>query len=460
MARLLHYSDVENVYDDPVRAARLAGALRTRNGDDTLVCGTGDNTAPGVLALIERGRQALDLFAAVDADLETFGNHDFDYGPEATRSLVAAAPQQWVSANVHTSDGNRFAADDVVPHTVETVDDVRIGFFGVTDPATPSLNPMAGDLQFTDPYEAAERAGDELTAAGVDRIVALSHLGSGDDELARRVDVDVILGGHVHVERDEVVAGTRLLRPGANGHVIYEVMFGADGAVDVTRHETADAPIADDVVNALQGRIEAAGLDEVVAVVDRPLDRRGSTVYGGESRIGNFVADAYRWAMATDVGLQNSGGIREGPPLAGEVTVADLVSVIPFEEPVVRAELTGAELLSVFRESSAAVVDFGEPGWWHSHLSGATVVWDDDANELRSAQVGGEPVDPDRTYTLATSAFLLHTDHEFPTLTERHRAGEGDIQFEVLAAYARECGIDPGIEGRIRRISGSGDAED
>ncbi|QCC47132.1 bifunctional metallophosphatase/5'-nucleotidase [Halobellus limi] len=454
MPRLLHYSDVENVYDDPVRVGRLAGALRARNGADALVCGTGDNTSPGVLALIERGRQALDLFCAVDADVETFGNHDFDFGPDAARSIVAAAPQTWVSANVYDSDGGRFAAADVVPHTIETVDGVRIGLFGVTDPATPSLNPMAGELQFTDPYDAAEAAVSELRAAGVDRVVALSHLGSGDDELARRVDVDAILGGHVHAERRERVNGTLLLRPGANGRTIFEVTLDAtDGPVGVERHETADAPVADDVVTALRGRVEAAGLDEVVARVERPLDRSESTVAGGECRIGNFVADAYRWSLDADVGLQNSGGIRDGPPLSGAVTVADLVSVIPFEEHVVRAELTGAELLDVFRESAAAVVDFGEPGWWHGHFSGAEIRWDDDATELLGARVDGDPVDPERRYTVATSAYLLHTDHEFPSLEERHRVGEGEIQFEVLAAYAREFGIETEVEGRVRRVS-------
>ncbi|RLM57417.1 bifunctional metallophosphatase/5'-nucleotidase [Halobellus sp. Atlit-31R] len=453
MPRLLHYSDVENVYDDPVRVGRLAGALRSLSGDDALVCGSGDNTSPGVLSLIERGRQALDLFRAVDADVETFGNHDFDYGPETARSLVAAAPQTWVSANVYERDGDRFAAEDVVPHTVRTVDGVRIGFFGVTDPATPSLNPMAGELQFTDPYEAAETAVADLRAAGVDCVVALSHLGGGDDELAHRVDVDVILGGHVHAERREWVEDTLLLRPGANGHVVFEVAFDRSGAIDVTRRETADAPIADDVVEALRGRVDAAGLDEVVAHVDQPLDRSESTVFGGEARIGNFVADAYRWSLDADVGLQNSGGIRDGPPLSGDVSVADLVSVIPFEEHVVRAELTGTELWDVFRESAAAVVDFGEPEWWHGHVSGAELRWDDDANELLAARVGGAPIDPDETYTVATSAYLLHSDHEFPTLEERHRAGEGEIQFEVLAAYAREFGIDAAVDGRVRRVA-------
>jgi UDP-sugar diphosphatase len=137
------------------------------------------------------------------------------------------------------------------------------------------------------------------------------------------------------------------------------------------------------------------------------------------------------------------------------VSVADLVSVIPFEEHVVRAELTGGELQRVFRESAAAVVDFGEPGWWHGHFSGAEIRWDDGAAELLDARVGGDPIDPDRRYTVATSAYVLHSDHEFPTLAERHRCGEGDIQFEVLADYAREFGIDAAVEGRVRRVSGA-----
>jgi UDP-sugar diphosphatase len=453
MPRLLHYSDVENAYDHPARAARLAGLIRDLDGPDALVCGAGDNTSPGVLALVERGRQALDFFSAVDADFDTFGNHDFDYGAAATRSLVADSPQTWVSANVYDGEGDRFAAEHVVPTTTRVVDGARVGLFGVTDPATRSLNPMAADLSFADPYEAAERAVSDLRAAGVDHVVALSHLGGGDDELARRVDVDAVLGGHVHAERHDRVDDALLLRPGANGRVLYEVTVD-DDSVSATRHETADAPLAADVAESLRGRVEAAGLDEVVATVDSPLDRAERTVHGGECAIGNFVADAYRWSVDADVGLQNSGGIRDGPPLSGDVTRADLMSVVPFEGPVVVVELTGAELESVFRECSSALVDFGEPDWWHGHLSGASVVWDDEANELLDARVGGDPVEAEATYTVATSDYLLHTDHEFPTIEERHRAGEGEIQYEVLAAYAREHGVDAGVEGRIRRVSG------
>jgi 2',3'-cyclic-nucleotide 2'-phosphodiesterase (5'-nucleotidase family) len=471
--RLLHYSDVENAYDDPERIGRLAGRLRALDGDDAAVCGTGDNTSPGVLALTSRGRQSLPFFDAVRPVAETFGNHDFDYGVPATRELVRESPMPWLTVNVREDDADGTdPADDAVrfggdagtePWTLVERDGETVGLFGVTDPKTPSINPNANGVTFVDPIESARRAADHLRDAGADHVVCLSHLGAGDETLAVEADVDVVLGGHVHSERVERVDGTLLTRPGVNGHVVLEVDL--DGEPTATRHRVADAPCHDPVADAMRELEADAGLDEVVATVDDPVERTQSAAFRGESRIGNFVADAYRWATDADVGLQNSGGIREGDPLEGEVTVADLVSLIPFEEPIAVAELTGAELRDVLRESSGANVDFGEAHWWHGHVSGARIVWDADEHELQDARVGDRwaataggddadaPIDPDATYTLATSEYLFHTDHEFPTLDEAHRVDTGDLQYEVLAAYAREVGVDPVVSGRVVRRS-------
>jgi 2',3'-cyclic-nucleotide 2'-phosphodiesterase (5'-nucleotidase family) len=460
MVRLLHYSDIENIYDDAERAGRFAGRLRELDGEDALVLGTGDNTAPGVVSMAAQGRQALDFFSAVDAAAETFGNHDFDYGPDEARELVADSEATWVGANVRDENGDPFGDDEgVTPWTIEEADGERIGLFGLTDPATDSINPQAAPLTFTDPIEVAKEAVSALRAESVDYVVALSHLGGKDDELARQVDVDVVLGGHVHSVRTDYVEGTLCTRPGVNGHQFIEVTLDAesaagaagDGGINASARvvDPSDGPVHEDLTEALRRRLEAAGLNEVVAVADEPFERTEETTFGGESRIGNFVADAYRAAGDADVGLQNGGGIREGPPLHGEVRLADLVSVLPFEEPVVIVELTGEELLDVFAEADGEMLDFGEPHWWHAHLSGARLVWDDEANRVVEATVDGEPIDPDRRYRVATAEYLLHSDHEFPTIGERHRAAELGIQHEVLAAHARDGGLDVGVEGRV-----------
>ncbi|MFC7195239.1 5'-nucleotidase C-terminal domain-containing protein [Halosimplex aquaticum] len=187
------------------------------------------------------------------------------------------------------------------------------------------------------------------------------------------------------------------------------------------------------------------GLDEVVARAEEPLSRDRERRLGGEWRLGNFVADAYRWKTGADVALQNGGGIREGPPLSGDVTVADLVSVSPFEEPVAVASVTGDELRSVVAEADGRRAD-GLNDYWYGHVSGMSVAAE---NGGYVPYVDGEPVDPEERYTVAVPNYILITDLEFPTLTGDHAVEHDDLQYEVVVEYARECGIDAPLEGRI-----------
>lgn len=450
--RLLHYSDVENVYDSPERAGRLAGLLlelREEADAEPILAGSGDNTSPGVLSLVEDGAQALDFFDAVAPDVETFGNHEFDVGLPALHRLVRESPQTWVSANVwdDRERGRRFGSDaGVVPATIVETGGVEVGVVGVTTERTASINPDATDLEFTDPVTAAR---DALADLDTDYRVVLSHLGRGDEELAREVEADAILGGHIPTEHRERVDGTLLTRPGDGGSVVLEIDLET-GAV--TRHRVADATVHEGVAEAMADRLARTGLDDVVDTVERPIDRAETTLFGGECRLGNFVADAFRWAADADVGLQNSGGIRTGDPLAGEVTAADLVSVTPFEESVVLAEVPGSDLRAAFDWAASADLGFAEPGWWHAQVSGATVAWDPETYAVDAVLVGGEPLDPDETYSVALSNYALHTDDEFPSLREAHRVSEVGVQYEVVVEYARETGISPEIEGRVVEV--------
>lgn len=448
--RLVQYSDIENACDYPRQIGRLVRTIRERSDEETLLLGTGDNTSPGVLPLVTEGKQALEFYDAIEPDVETFGNHDFDYGYEATLEVVRNSPHKWVSANV-LRNGEPFGTEvGVEPWVTVDRNGTIVGITGVTTQRTGSLNPMATGLSFHDPIEAAEAAVAELRAAGADIVVICSHLGGGDDALARAVNADVILGGHVPSTRLEQIDGTLVTRPGDGGSAIVEVTIASEPDSRIVRTDEYDP--APDIVDTFRELEASTGLTDVVATVDEPIVRTESTLFGGESRVGNFVADAYRWATGADIGLQNSGGIRSGSALAGEVTASDLISLVPFDEPIAIATLTGEQLAAVFDGAAGIDLGFAEPGWWHAHVSGITLEWDSDGHEVSIRRVNGEPFDLDATYELATSDYLFHTDDEFPALRPADRTETTDgTQYDVLLEYARTRGIQPTVEGRIRR---------
>jgi len=118
----------------PERAARLAGRIRELSGPDAAVVATGDTTAPGVLSLVATGRQVLDFYAATDTLLDTFGNHEFDYGPDPSRA------RRRRDRDVRLRERPRRERRPVRPRrgcrpwTVRRIDGATIGFVGVTDP--------------------------------------------------------------------------------------------------------------------------------------------------------------------------------------------------------------------------------------------------------------------------------------------------------------------------------------
>jgi 2',3'-cyclic-nucleotide 2'-phosphodiesterase (5'-nucleotidase family) len=178
----------------------------------------------------------------------------------------------------------------------------------------------------------------------------------------------------------------------------------------------------------------------------------------GESRLGNLITDAYRWKTGADVGLNSGGGFRRRPPLEGEVTAFDLVGVTPYGTDLVVLAVDGETLMATVRQLALVEAPDDIPRWHFGHVSGAELVWDDAADELRSVRVRGDPVDPNATYEIATTEFFVANDELFPAfgpddVVERH-----GLQYEAVVEYVRETGLDPELDGRIRRPTLEDDA--
>jgi 2',3'-cyclic-nucleotide 2'-phosphodiesterase (5'-nucleotidase family) len=216
--------------------------------------------------------------------------------------------------------------------------------------------------------------------------------------------------------------------------------------VDVDREHVVKS-----LVERLRDSLAEHGLDEVVATVDGEIERTEEAATVAESRIGNFVADALRWRAGADVALSPPGAIRSGDPLSGDVTVADLVGLAPYRDGLAVVELSGERLRDAFVAVPFGYHDDGYPDRHCSHVSGARLVWDDDAGELLDAQVGGSPLDPDEQYALAAADYLVATDHVNNAFDEDDVVRRHGLAREAIVDYAREVGIAPEIEGRIQR---------
>ena len=449
---VLGYSDLEGIYDEPEHVARLASFLTERRDDTTLIVGAGDDTALGVAATVSHNKAGIDLptptgralaapfFQAVAPDAETFGNHDLDHGPDNAREFVCNLRASWTCANLH-DDAGLFGMDAGVQpmHVIDTAVG-RVGVFGVTTPQLPAIAPSAADLRVDDPVEAAQAAAADLRER-TDYVVGLSHCGQHDPEVAAAADADLVVGGHRHERYADTHDGTLLVRTGGTG--VVEATVDGEYTFHNTPNTTPDPALVDTYT-----RVRAAlGLDEIVARVDEPVKRDEEILTAGESRLGNFVADAYRAATDADIGVMHAGSLRAGPPLAGEVSAADVISVSPFGNRLTTLSVSGTALRAALADACPSDND----DRWFLSVSGASVTWDDAERALREVRVGGELVDDDREYTVAIQEYFVDYDG-MRTLTDNRVLSYHGLQYNHLVAHAQTGGLSAGIENRITRV--------
>ena len=446
--RLLHYSDLENALDSPDRVARIASYVARERDENTLVVGSGDSLGPSVLSLVTGGSHLLDVYEHLSPVAETVGNHDFDLGIDTLAAVIRASPQTWLTTNVTDASGV-LAAAGAQNSTVVDVPAGRIGFVGVITPNLPEMSDQATGIEVTDPTAAVETTVRTLRATDdVDYVVILSHVGN-EAELAATlgVSVDAVLGGHSHEALATTVDGTLVGRPTVNGHHLVDVRLGESRSIT---HLAVEEFNPDPTVrHTLQGTIDEHGLATPVATVTDPLtlDREASAL--GESRAGNFVTDAIRWAAAADVGLMSARAIRSREPLVGDVTALDLIQIAPFDDELVVLDIPGDRLESVVAELDHSVASTMRD-WYFGHVSGATLEWSAHGT-LDTILIGGEPVDPSRSYTVATTSYLVETDHIFSSFGPEDVVASRGAFYESLVDFARTDGVNPHLEGRIVR---------
>ncbi|MDX1623470.1 MAG: 5'-nucleotidase C-terminal domain-containing protein [Gemmatimonadota bacterium] len=459
-----------------VLAAWLAEAAG-RYPDAALHLDGGDVMQGTVISNLTAGRSTVDVMNAMGLDAAAVGNHEFDWGVDTLRARMDQAAFPWLVANAFEKESGE-RPEWARPVAWLEAGGLTVAVIGAATVSTPTTTMPANvaPYAFRDIATVANEIAPTLKREGADVVILLAHAGAVADadgvhhgeivDAARRIDapVDLIVSGHTHTRVDAEENGIPIVQAGASGTALgvvtltYDRSAGrvVDHTIDVwtTRAEGVD-PVA--AIDSLVDRWAA----EVAEVAKRPIATLATPledVRDRETALDDLIADAQRWATGTQVALMNGGGIRARLD-AGDVTYEDVFRVQPFQNTLMRLELTAEQL----RRALDHVVDdrlgavsgirftFDPTRPVGDRIVDATLT-DGDVAVVRD----GEAVDPDATYTVTANNFMASGGSGYDALTEAVSAtNTGLVDSEILAEYLDQLPqpvrYDP--QGRIIRLA-------
>lgn len=445
---ILYTNDVHCGIDDNLGYVGLAAVKQALEaaGKHVLLVDNGDAVQGDTVGTLSEGEYIIELMNKVGYDAATPGNHEFDYGMEQFEKLVGMASFPYVSCNFVDAAGNTV----LQPYTILETAGVKIAFVGITTPNTiTSSSPrnfqnengefIYGFLQDETGeklYSAVQTAVDAARADGAQFVIALSHLGIGETDLPRSssdvivhtTGIDAVLDGHSHSKLEQELVknkdGKEVILTSTETKLKYIgcLTIHNDGSMTSKLLDGAGVREAvDDVESRFEELVNrvVAHSDVALVITDPATGER--MIRQNETNLGDLCADAYRALAGTDVAFVNGGGIRANIA-AGDITYGDIISVHPFGNALCVVEATGQEILDALELGAAKLP--GESGGF-LQVSGLTYTVDlnvassvkldengmfasvDGDRRVKDVTVGGEPIDPAKTYTLASHNYML-----------------------------------------------------
>ncbi len=407
----------------------------------------------------------------------------------------AGADFRYLGANVVWKEQGNRKNPTVFPGVkVMAVEGEKVAFIGMTLEATDTIVSPAGieEIDFEDEVETANALVPMLKERGIESIIVLLHEGvapadatayndctgvSGPGlEIAQDLKpaIDAVVSGHTHQPYNCVVedpkGNPRLLTSASSlGRIVTKLHFlidpkrgdivrpaayaqnmivengGADPESEprsqgilnlITRYTTLVAPIRDEVI----GHIDPLGTPS------QTISRTPATDSGGDSELGNLIADAQKADTTIDdngapvIALMNPGGIRADlvEDTNGNITYGAAFSVQPFNNLVASIDLTGAEIETILNQQWNG----GNEGTNRKILqvSGLSYTWDvsDAAAVDAPAIVGDVMVDDDGD--AGTPMVALEDDEVYRVVANNFIVDGGDNFSGFLAGDNRVTG--------------------
>lgn len=514
---IMHTNDTHAHLDKAAKRAAAIKNIRAEN-PNALLLDAGD-VFSGTLYFNEfKGQADLKLMNLMGYDAMTFGNHEFDLGssPEGHQALadfIKGANFPFISANVNFSADKRFTGlfTDLISSEpekgkiyngiVKEINGEKVGIFGLTTEETADIA-SPGSIVFENYIAEAEKAVKAFEGQGVDKIIALTHIGFDDNAevdndltLAATVKgIDVIVGGHSHTKLAEpVIVDQDIKKQKKDPTVIVQAYQYSDflGTLDVEFDDKGTVVKSNGKLIDLEpvaADPEAAAIlktysDKLVEVNSKPIgaeakgeltnprktnSEAGSiSVRSNETALGNIITDGMLNKAKSKnknviMALQNGGGIRAGIN-AGEITVGEVITVLPFGNTLATMTLTGADLKLGFETSFK---EYPAESGGFLHVSGAKVEFDSSkpagqrvvSIKYKDASGNYTAIQDAENYTVATNAFTAKGGDGYDIFAKAYAEGRvtdlGLSDWENLAEHLTSLKeIKPTTEGRIVDIS-------
>ncbi len=424
------YTDDEHGWmegkDEGAGAANLMGLWRKQFGYDPadpryLALSGGDNWTGPAISTWFKGESMVEVMNAMGYDASAVGNHEFDFGLDNMKETMSLADFPYLAANMRNKSDGRVPTDlGIHPNTLINVNGLQVGVIGLANIHTPKVTNPANvkDFDFEPYVETLQQAVPEVRDAGADVVLVISHLCNQElrHTAAKTKDLNIALfgGGHCHETMAEKAGDAVLITGGPYLQTFAWAKLEIDpesGAVvsakydvEANRGGPADPEIA---------AIVAKWREEADATLGEPIGYLAKTLPERSEPMLKLVTET--WLLGypnADVAITNSGGVRDDLR-AGPVTIADIVSVMPFDNVLIDMKMTGAQIEAFMNAQGKKVFAGGihqERGHWALNRT-------------------GEPLQPDAVYHVLVNDYMY--------------AGGGSYQ--KLAQYdpnAYDTGID------------------
>lgn len=423
-------------------------------------------------------------------DAMAVGNHEFDNPLTVLRQQEKWAKFPFLSANIYQkSTGERLFK----PWAIFTRQDIKIAVIGLTTDDTAKIgNPeYFTDIEFRKPAEEAKVVIQELNMnEKPDVIIATTHMGHydngdhgsnapGDVEMARSLpagSLAMIVGGHSqdpvcmaseNKKQVNYVPGTPCAPDKQNGiwivqaHEWGKYVGRADfefrnGEMKMVNYqlipvnlkkkvtwdngkservlytpEIAENPQMLSLLTPFQNKGKAQ-LEVKIGSVNGLLEGDRSKVRFVQTNMGRVILAAQIARTGADFGVMSGGGIRDSIE-AGDITYKSVLKVQPFGNIVVYADMSGKEVVDYLTAVAQMKPDSGA----YPQLANVSFVAKE--GKLTDLKIKGEPVDPAKTYRMATLSFNAKGGDGYPRIDNKPGyVNTGFIDAEVLKEFIQQ----------------------